>query len=144
MSEPLRIAIIGAGVAGAILARRLARLPQLSVTCLERVGPNDHSEAGTGLNVGPNAIKALTRCDPALAEAVEKHTPKLIVGGGNAMDRHHALEIGEIQPDYIFFGKIGGFVHAMGLLVQYRLRGKPKRPNCKSERRTRAKVSDTA
>ena len=70
MSEPLRIAIIGAGVAGAILARRLARLPQLSVTCLERVGPNDHSEAGTGLNVGPNAIKALTRCDPALAEAV--------------------------------------------------------------------------
>jgi len=43
-----------------------------------------------------------------------------------------------------FFGKIGGFVHAMGLLVQYRLRGKPKRPNCKSERRTRAKVSDTA
>jgi thiamine-phosphate pyrophosphorylase len=43
-----------------------------------------------------------------LAEAVEKHTPKLIVGGGNAMDRHHALEIGEIQPDYIFFGKIDG------------------------------------
>ena len=44
----------------------------------------------------------------ALAEAVEKFTPKLIVGGGNATDRHRALEIGEIAPDYIFFGKIGG------------------------------------
>jgi thiamine-phosphate pyrophosphorylase len=44
----------------------------------------------------------------ALAEAIEKHTPKLIVGGGNAMDRHHALEIGEVQPDYIFFGKLDG------------------------------------
>lgn len=70
MSEPLKVAIIGAGVAGAILARRLALLPQLSVTCLERVGPDDHSEAGTGLNVGPNAIKALALCDPDLAQAV--------------------------------------------------------------------------
>ncbi|GAA4174899.1 thiamine phosphate synthase [Shinella granuli] len=43
-----------------------------------------------------------------LGEAIEKFTPKLIVGGGNATDRHRALEIGEVQPDYIFFGKIGG------------------------------------
>jgi thiamine-phosphate pyrophosphorylase len=43
-----------------------------------------------------------------LAEAMEKFTPKLIVGGGNAQDRHQALEIGELQPDYIFFGKIDG------------------------------------
>jgi thiamine-phosphate pyrophosphorylase len=44
----------------------------------------------------------------AVAEAVEKFAPKLIVGGGNATDRHKALEIGEIQPDYIFFGKLAG------------------------------------
>lgn len=44
----------------------------------------------------------------ALSDAVEKHTPKMIVGGGNAMDRHHALEIGEAQPDYVFFGKLDG------------------------------------
>jgi thiamine-phosphate pyrophosphorylase len=53
-----------------------------------------------GLHISGNA--------EALAEAVEKHQPKLIVGGGNAMDRHHALEIGETQPDYIFFGKLDG------------------------------------
>lgn len=70
MSHPLKVVIVGAGVAGAILARRLAQLPALSVTCLERVEPDDHSEAGTGLNVGPNAIKALSVCDPALAKAV--------------------------------------------------------------------------
>ncbi|MDO9415156.1 thiamine phosphate synthase [Pararhizobium sp.] len=44
----------------------------------------------------------------ALGEAMEKFSPKLIVGGGNAMDRHHALEIGEVRPDYIFFGKLDG------------------------------------
>ena len=43
-----------------------------------------------------------------LGDAIEKHTPKLIVGGGNAQDRHRALEIGELQPDYIFFGKLDG------------------------------------
>ncbi|RCW21946.1 thiamine-phosphate diphosphorylase [Ciceribacter lividus] len=53
-----------------------------------------------GLHITGNAA--------ALAEAVEKHAPKLIVGGGNAMDRHHALEIGEVQPDYIFFGRLDG------------------------------------
>ena len=65
-----RIMIIGAGVAGAILARRLSRLPELEVHCLEKVEPDDHSEAGTGLNVGPNAIKALQQTDPELASAV--------------------------------------------------------------------------
>ncbi len=42
-----------------------------------------------------------------LAEAIEKHAPKMIVGTGNLRDRHGAMEIGELQPDYIFFGKIG-------------------------------------
>lgn len=68
----MKIVVIGAGVAGAILARRLSRLPDVQLTCLERVGADDHSEAGTGLNVGPNAIKALTQCDPALADAVRQ------------------------------------------------------------------------
>ena len=43
-----------------------------------------------------------------LAEALEKFSPKLIVGGGNASDRHYALEVGETRPDYIFFGKLDG------------------------------------
>lgn len=53
-----------------------------------------------GLHVAGNA--------EALAEAVENFTPKLIVGGGNADDRHKALEMGESNPDYVFFGKLEG------------------------------------
>ena len=68
--KKIRVVIIGAGVAGAILARRLALLPQIELHCLERVEPEDHSEAGTGLNVGPNAIKALQQCDAKLANLV--------------------------------------------------------------------------
>ncbi len=43
-----------------------------------------------------------------LGEAIEKFTPKLIVGAAGAAERHAALEIGELRPDYIFFGRFDG------------------------------------
>jgi salicylate hydroxylase len=67
----MKIVIIGAGVAGAVLARRLAALPGIELLCLERVQPDDHAEAGTGLNIGPNAVKALRLTDRELAAQVE-------------------------------------------------------------------------
>jgi salicylate hydroxylase len=54
------------------MARRLALLDGVEVTCLERVTRDDHSEAGTGLNVGPNAVKALSAVDPELTEAITR------------------------------------------------------------------------
>lgn len=42
-----------------------------------------------------------------IGDAIERYTPKMIVGTGNVKERHTALEIGELQPDYMFFGKIG-------------------------------------
>jgi len=66
------IVIIGAGVAGCVMARRLALLDGVEVTCLERVTRDDHSEAGTGLNVGPNAVKALRAVDPELTDAITR------------------------------------------------------------------------
>ena len=68
----MRIVIVGAGVAGCVMARRLSQLEGVEVACLERVARDDHSEAGTGLNVGPNAVKALTLADPALADAITR------------------------------------------------------------------------
>ena len=43
-----------------------------------------------------------------MEDAMDRFSPDLIVGGGRAKDRHSALEIGELRPDYIFFGKIDG------------------------------------
>ncbi|WP_374467113.1 FAD-dependent oxidoreductase [Ferrovibrio sp.] len=63
-----RIVIVGSGVAGSILAYGLRDLPDAEVICLERASADDHSDAGTGLNVGPNAIKALRRFLPDLAD----------------------------------------------------------------------------
>lgn len=44
----------------------------------------------------------------ALRDAIDKFSPKLIVGAGGIKDRHNALEAGEARPDYVFFGRIDG------------------------------------
>jgi salicylate hydroxylase len=66
----MRIVIVGAGVAGSIMARSLSGLEGAEVICLERVARNDHAESGTGLNIGPNAVKALRAHDDELAAAI--------------------------------------------------------------------------
>jgi salicylate hydroxylase len=68
----MRVVVVGAGVAGCVMARLLSRLDGLEVTCLERVAQDDHSEAGTGLNIGPNAVKALRVVDPDLADEITR------------------------------------------------------------------------
>jgi thiamine-phosphate pyrophosphorylase len=42
-----------------------------------------------------------------LADLVERHGNKIIVGTGGVKTRDDALELGETQPDYMFFGRFG-------------------------------------
>ncbi|HMQ57390.1 MAG TPA: thiamine phosphate synthase [Rhizobiaceae bacterium] len=44
---------------------------------------------------------------PALSDAVKRLSPGRIVGAGGAETRHDALELGEANPDYLLFGRIG-------------------------------------
>jgi thiamine-phosphate pyrophosphorylase len=82
----------------------------------EALAPVIQKAGAAALIAGDSRVAGRARADglhiaagvEALAEAVEKFSPKLIVGGGNAQERHRALEIGELQPDYIFFGKLDG------------------------------------
>lgn len=43
-----------------------------------------------------------------LADAIDKFSPGLMVGASNVKTRHNALVIGELQPDYLMFGKADG------------------------------------
>jgi len=41
-----------------------------------------------------------------------RFSPQNIVGCGNIKARHNALEIGELKPDFVFFGKLAGDIKA--------------------------------
>ena len=60
----------GAGIAGSLIAAGLGDRDDCELICLERVGPAEQGEAGTGLNIGPNAIKCLAAHLPREAEAI--------------------------------------------------------------------------
>lgn len=84
----MKVAIVGCGVAGSVLGASLARMEGVELMCFEKASLADHGDAGTGLNVGPNAIATLQRLDPALARAVvtasepwERWTCKDTAGG---------------------------------------------------------------
>lgn len=58
----MRIGVIGTGVAGSLFAAVLAgKSPGVSIRAFDRIARNGREEAGTGLNIGPNAVKALRR-----------------------------------------------------------------------------------
>jgi salicylate hydroxylase len=65
-----RIVVAGAGIAGSLIVAGLADEPSLDVVCLERVAELDHSESGTGLNIGPNALKCLAAHLPESAARI--------------------------------------------------------------------------
>jgi salicylate hydroxylase len=62
-SPPLSIAIIGAGIAGVVLAIALSEHnPSLSLTIYE--SRPDFSEISAGVGFGPNALKAMSLISP--------------------------------------------------------------------------------
>ena len=65
--KPPRIVVVGAGVAGSLVASGLTGRDDVEVICLEKVDSADQADAGTGLNIGPNAIKSLTSVMPVRA-----------------------------------------------------------------------------
>jgi salicylate hydroxylase len=65
-----RIAVVGAGVAGAITVKGLAGLPAVELFCFEQAAPEDALGHATALNIGPNAMATLRALDPTLHQAV--------------------------------------------------------------------------
>lgn len=56
----MRIGVIGTGVAGSLFVAAVKNhIGAAELTAFDRIAPGERDEAGTGLNIGPNALKAL-------------------------------------------------------------------------------------
>lgn len=66
----MRIGVIGTGVAGSLLLECLRDMPGFRLEGFERVAAGAREEAGTGLNICPNAMKALRLYRPARHDAL--------------------------------------------------------------------------
>src|SRR5215469_3643004 len=69
----MRIGVIGTGVAGSLFVAAMPYATRdLSVRAFDRIPSNQRDDAGTGLNVGPNAMKALRLNGGTCLDALER------------------------------------------------------------------------
>lgn len=111
-------ALTGGDVASVILYRGAANEKDFQTWC-ETVTPVVQSAGAAALIADSTQIAARAKADgvhmsgsiTVLKDAVEKLTPRLIVGAGTNGTRDDALDKGELRPDYMFFGKLDGDTH---------------------------------
>jgi thiamine-phosphate pyrophosphorylase len=111
-------ALKGGDVASVILHRADASEKEFQVWC-ETVTPVIQSAGAAALVADNTQVAARAKADgvhvngtvAAVREAVEKLTPRLIVGATCNGTRDDALDKGEHRPDYMFFGKLDGDTH---------------------------------
>jgi thiamine-phosphate pyrophosphorylase len=112
--ERLKAALSGGDVASLIvpqygldedafqtLAERL--VPEAQAAGVAVVLAGDTRVAG---RIGADGIHVESGRDE-LAETIERLQGRMMVGAGGAKDRDTALDLGELRPDYIFFGRFG-------------------------------------
>lgn len=67
--KPFEVAIIGGGIAGITLAISLLKR---NVPCVIYEQAHTFGEVGAGLGISPNALRAMTVCDPSVSMASDK------------------------------------------------------------------------
>ncbi|MBW3097867.1 thiamine phosphate synthase [Pseudohoeflea coraliihabitans] len=115
LASQLQDALSGGDVASVIVPQRAIEEGLFQDLCAAAV-PVIQAAGAAALIDGDSRIAGRVRADGLfiaggfddLAAAVEKHTPAMIVGGGNARDRHQALSMGDLEPDFLFFGRPDG------------------------------------
>lgn len=86
---------------------------------LERLVPLCQTFGAAVIAAGEPRLAARTGADgihvhgdvPTVRRAVETYQDRFIVGCEAGKTRHHALEVGEARPAYVFFGKLAGDSH---------------------------------
>ncbi len=108
-------ALTGGDVASLIITAD-AKDPTALQRAAEALVPIAEARGVASLIHNDTRIAARTRADGVhvdtggedLAAALEAFRKKKIVGAGNARSRHEALELAELEPDYLFFGRLDG------------------------------------
>jgi thiamine-phosphate pyrophosphorylase len=115
LARRLSEALSGGDVASLIVtadpddSARLQRLAEALVPIAHSydVAALIHNDTRIAGRTGADGVHVDTGLDD-LAAAITAFHPNRIVGAGGLASRHDAMLAGEAQPDYVFFGRLGG------------------------------------
>lgn len=114
LHDRLQAALSGGDVASLILPQHGLADDEFQALA-ERLVPQAQAAGAAVVIAGDSRVAGRVQADGIhiegnpqnLAEAIERHQGKMMVGAGGAKDRDAALALGEQRPDYIFFGRFG-------------------------------------
>lgn len=118
-SDAFRSALAGGDVACLLVRNEGIPTPEYLSACVELMAVAQESD--TAIVVSEDTqVFGRSEADgifiesgiDELREMVARFSPHKIVGCGGISGRHHALEVGECKPDFVFFGKPGMDVRA--------------------------------
>lgn len=112
----LSAALAGGDVASLIITAPEPVDPNALQRAAERLVPIAQAREVAALIHNDTRVAARTKADgvhvdtglAAVRDAVEASRHRQIVGAGGVQLRHEALEIGDAEPDYLFFGRLDG------------------------------------
>ncbi|MCO6391311.1 thiamine phosphate synthase [Aliihoeflea aestuarii] len=113
-AAPVDMALAGGDVASIILPRG-ERSDEAYQSFVDKVTPLAQGRGVAVIVEGDARVAMRAKADGLhfegskadLADMVERHGGKIMVGTGGVKTRDDALELGETQPDYMFFGRFG-------------------------------------
>ncbi len=113
----LEEALVGGDVAAVLIAGD--RDGALSQAVVERFVPIIQAAGAAALIADDTRFAGHVKADGVHVEsglddlrlALKSFRPKRIVGAGHLTSRHAAMEVGELEPDYLFFGRPQGDTH---------------------------------
>ncbi len=114
LENMIETALSGGDVASVILPQfglDDAAFQKLAETLVPRI----QAKGAAAMIAGDTRVAARVKADgvhvegkpPVLADAIDRLQDKMMVGAGGAKTRDDALDLGELRPDYIFFGRFG-------------------------------------
>ncbi|MCO6388160.1 thiamine phosphate synthase [Aliihoeflea sp. 40Bstr573] len=114
VGDAISSALAGGDVASVILPRG-ERSEQEYLSFVETVTPAIQEKGVAVIVEGDARVAMRAKADGLhfegskadLADMIERHGNKIMVGTGGVKTRDDALEFGETQPDYMFFGRFG-------------------------------------
>lgn len=109
-----KIAIIGAGFAGAILARQLYKYTNAEIHIFDKCKNIGDSDTGTGLNLNPNAMSTLASLDLELEQSMRAH------GLPRSRMRAETMSGGIIYDELIANGSKEGLALNPGLRIRWK------------------------
>lgn len=120
MTSPIRIAVIGGGLAGAIVANSLRKTPLVDVQVYESAP--EFSERGLGIGLSKLALQALEEIIPSATDLLRSDAGAVDIGASRIVIVRMTLSLPILKPNMLMIIRARGPRRAHSCVISREMR----------------------